>query len=225
MLAGIELIIMTRNAPTIVRRDAQATRRRLLDAAIEVFSEHGPQAATIDDICNKAGVNKRMVYHYFQDKNDLYQESLKCIYERFYSLEIELGTMMLPAEHLLETLVRRYYLFLSEHPQFVRLISYENLNRGRAASKLQLHGQKAPVVTALTLALDKGKADGRFNSDIDVTDLLVSIFALCFFYFSNYFTMSLFLGERAMNRSKVEKRIKHVVSLLLEGITVHDLKV
>lgn len=213
---------MTPNAPPIIRRDAQATRRRLLDAAIEVFSEHGPQAATIDDICGKAGVNKRMVYHYFQDKNDLYQQSLKCIYERFYSLEVELGTMMLPAEQLLETLVRRYYVFLSNHPQFVRLISYENLNRGRVASTLKLQGQKAPVVTALKLALDKGIAEGRFKADIDVTDLLVSIFALCFFYFSNYFTMILFLGERAMNRSKLEKRIRHVVSLLLEGITIHE---
>ncbi|MEZ6191416.1 MAG: TetR/AcrR family transcriptional regulator [Phycisphaerales bacterium] len=215
---------MTQNPTPTARRDAQATRKRLLEAAIDVFSEHGPQAATIDDICSNACVNKRMVYHYFQDKNDLYEESLKCIYERFYSLEIELGTMMLPAEQLLETLVHRYYLFLSEHPQFVRLISYENLNRGQAASKLQLQGQKAPVVTALTLALDKGKSEGRFKSEVDVTDLLVSIFALCFFYFSNHFTMSLFLGERALNPARIEKRIKHVVALLLEGITVHEFK-
>lgn len=213
---------MAKKTAPAIRRDAQATRRRLLDAAIDIFAEHGPQAATVDDICAKAGVNKRMVYHYFKDKSDLYRESLECIYDRFYTLEVELGTMMLPAEQLLETLVRRYYQFLSGHPQFIRLISYENLNRGRAASKLHLEGQKAPVVTALQLALDKGKTEGRFRQNIEVTDLLVSIFALCFFYFSNHYTMSLFLGEQALNRSSLERRIQHVVALLLEGISVHD---
>lgn len=215
---------MARKSSQPVRRNAQATRLRLLRAAVKVFALHGPRAATIDDICAQARVNKRMVYHYFKDKDDLYQQALMSVYEKFYSLEVELGSMLLPAEQLLEMLVRRYYLFLAEHPTFVRLISYENLNRGRTAKRLVLRGQKAPVITALTLALDKGKAEGRFREGIDVAELLVSIFALCFFYFSNHYTMSRFLGAKAMTRANMEPRVQHVVALLLDGISVHDSK-
>jgi TetR/AcrR family transcriptional regulator len=204
-----------------VRRDASATKARLLKAAVEVFADFGPRAATVDDICAKAKINKRMVYHYFVDKDDLYRQALQSVYEKFASLEVELGSMLLPAEQLLEALVRRYYRFLAEHPTFVRMISYENLNHGKMAARLDLRGQKAPVITALQLALQKGRAEGRFHRNLDATQLLVSIFGLCFFYFSNHYTMRRFLGVRAMSKAGVDARIHHVVDLLLDGICVH----
>jgi TetR/AcrR family transcriptional regulator len=210
---------MSKTTATTRKRDPQASRRKLLAAAVEVFSHHGPEAATIDSICRLAGLNKRLAYHYFGSKEALYRETLSVTYEQFLSLEVGLSSMLLPPEELLETLVRRYYQFLYEHPQFVRLISYENLNGGKVARQLALEGKKAPVTTALQLALEKGRAEGRFRDGIDVTELLISIFSLCFFYFSNQYTMGQFLGKESLARSTdMEHRVRHVVSLLLHGI-------
>ena len=205
----------------IQKRDSQASRKRLINAAIKIFSHHGPEAATIDDICGKAGLNKRLAYHYFGSKEGIYKEALRVVYEQFFNLEIELGSMLLPAEELLEVLVRRYYKFLEAHTDFVKMICYENLNEGRMAKQLNLTGQKVPVIIALQLALQKGQADKRFREGIDVTELLVSIFALCFFYFSNQYTMSQFLGKKTVAKSNIDARIRHVVELLLHGIA-HD---
>lgn len=210
---------MARTVPTKQKRDSQLSRKRLLDAAIEVFSLRGPRGATIDRICNRARLNKRMAYHYFGSKEQLYRQALAAVYDQFFSVEVELAAMLLPPEQLLETLVRRYYQFLSQHPAFVRLISYENLNQGRTARELSLKGKKAPVITALTLAMEKGQADGRFRPGVDVTELLTSIFSLCFFYFSNQYTMGQLLGKGCLTRSSMEGRIRHVVDLLLHGIT------
>jgi len=204
------------------RRDAADSRRRLLDAAIEVFAAHGPAAATLEEICTRAKLNKRLVYHYFGSKDAIYAAALAVVYEQFFSLEVELGSMLLPVEDLLATLVRRYYQFLSEHPAFVRLICYENLQGGRTATTLSLGGQKAPVITALRLALAKGQADRRFRAGVDVTQLLISIFALCFFFFSNQHTLGLLLGPSATGRKALADRIDHVVSLLLHGIAHED---
>ncbi|MFW6154133.1 MAG: TetR/AcrR family transcriptional regulator [Planctomycetota bacterium] len=206
------------------RRDAADSRRRLLDAAIEVFADRGPGAATLEEICARADLNKRLVYHYFGSKEALYAAALAVVYEQFFSLEVELGSMLLPVEQLLATLVRRYHQFLSEHPAFVRLICYENLRGGRTAATLSLGGQKAPVITALRLALEKGQADRRFRAGIDVTQLLISIFALCFFFFSNQHTLSLLLGPAATGRKALQGRIDHVVSLLLHGIAHEDIR-
>ncbi|HET6429507.1 MAG TPA: TetR/AcrR family transcriptional regulator [Phycisphaerae bacterium] len=200
------------------RRSRQDSTRRILDAAAGVFAADGPKAATIDAICAKAGLNKRMVYHYFGSKCGLYEAVLRGVYEEFFSLEVSLGSMLLPAEELLETLVRRYYTFLAAHPRFVRLIGHENLNDGRAARRLKLTGQKAPVITALELALRKGQAEGRFRPGVDATQLLISIFSLCFFYFSNRHTMEQLLGRSSMAPSRMPQRIGHVVDLLLHGI-------
>lgn len=201
------------------KRNRQQSIQRIIDAAIGVFARRGPDAATINEICDKAKLNKRMVYHYFGSKDGLYEQVLQTAYRQFFSLEVSLGSMLLPPEELLETLVRRYYKFLAGHPELVRLISYENLNEGRVAKRLDLTGQKAPVITALQLALQKGQSEKRFRAGIDATQLLLSIFSLCFFYFANRHTMEQFLGRSFAGRTSMEKRIQHVVELLLHGIS------
>jgi len=212
----------TRNKKTrsqIRKRDPQASRRRLLEAAIDVCGRSGPEAASVDDICRRAELNKRMVYHYFGSKEGLYREALRTVYDDFAGVEIALAHMLLPPEELLETIVRRYHAFLAEHPESVRLISFENLHGGRVAKQLGLEGKKAQIATALQLALQKGQAERRFREGIDATELLVSIFSLCFFYFSNQYTMGQFLGlDSLAQRTDMESHIRHVVSLLLHGI-------
>ena len=59
-----------------VRRDPEAARRRILDSAAEQFSRHGPDGARVDAIAAAARVNKRMLYHYFGDKEALFQAVL-----------------------------------------------------------------------------------------------------------------------------------------------------
>jgi len=206
------------------RRSRENSTQKILAAAMAVFAADGPKAATVDEICRRAGLNKRMVYHYFASKEGLYEEVLKIVYRQFLSLEVSLGSMLLPAEELLERLVRSYYQFLQEHPSFVRLISYENLNDGRVARRLELAGQKAPVITALQLALRKGQDEGRFRAGVDATQLLISIFSLCFFYFANRHTMEQFFGPGAMGGEGLEARIRHVVELLLRGIATDAVK-
>jgi AcrR family transcriptional regulator len=200
------------------KRNSQKSMQDLLEAAINVFAKSGPNAATVDEICDKAGLNKRMLYHYFGNKEKLYQQALSHIYQQFLSVDMSLSSMFLPVEKLIEMIVRRYYDFLYKHQNFVRLICYENLNYGLAAKKLKLKGQKAPIITALELALEKGKAEKKFRKGIDASELMVSILALCFFNFSNRYTMKEFANEVATTKPAIKKRVKHVVDLLLNGI-------
>ena len=55
------------------RRDplVRDTKQRILDAALEVFGEHGYRGASVDDVALAAGVTKGAVYYYFADKDDL----------------------------------------------------------------------------------------------------------------------------------------------------------
>jgi AcrR family transcriptional regulator len=56
----------------VTKRDPPGARKRILDAAARVFATEGPAGARIDVIAAEAGVNKRMLYHYFGAKQDLF---------------------------------------------------------------------------------------------------------------------------------------------------------
>lgn len=62
-------------APAV--RDPDRTRRRILDAALKEFSANGFAGARVGGIARRAKVNKRMLYHYFGNKEDLFREMLR----------------------------------------------------------------------------------------------------------------------------------------------------
>jgi AcrR family transcriptional regulator len=53
-------------------RETRDSRTALLDAAAEEFARFGPQGARVQAVVKRAGVNERMIYHYFGSKNGLY---------------------------------------------------------------------------------------------------------------------------------------------------------
>jgi AcrR family transcriptional regulator len=64
--AGRKETGLSRRAPAV--RD---TKQRVLSAALEVFAERGYQAATVEEIAERAGMTKGAVYYWFRDKEDL----------------------------------------------------------------------------------------------------------------------------------------------------------
>ena len=72
-------------------RDAEATQKRILAAAKRVFAQLGLGGARVDDIAEKAKANKRMIYHYFESKDHLFQTVLEHAYLDIRTAEAEAG--------------------------------------------------------------------------------------------------------------------------------------
>lgn len=70
--------------PSQVERSI-ATRRRILDAARELFAERGWAATSIDEVVSAAGVTKGALYHHFRDKTDV----LRAVYQEQEERSIE----------------------------------------------------------------------------------------------------------------------------------------
>lgn len=203
-------------------RDAASSRERLLSAAERLFADNGPDATSIDMLSRAARLNRRMIYHYFGSKEGLYRAVIRRAYEQIASVEVPLAHMLLPADQLLERIIRSYYGFLRGHPEFVRLLAWENLRQGRTAGGAEIAETKTPILEALRLALQAGIRDGRFRRDVDEKQLLISCMGLSFFYFSNRHTLERLLDLDLMSERALEQRARHVVSLLLEGIQRKD---
>ena len=61
-------------------RDAAATRAALLSTAISEFADKGFAGALVYEIDNRAGVNKKLLYHHFGNKDDLYRIALEAVF-------------------------------------------------------------------------------------------------------------------------------------------------
>ena len=66
-----------KKAASAAVRDPERTRRRILDAALREFSARGFAGARVGGIARRAKVNKRMLYHYFGDKEGLFRAVLR----------------------------------------------------------------------------------------------------------------------------------------------------
>lgn len=80
---------------TVTSRRREATRRKLLDAAAEVFAEEGLDAASVEAICERAGFTRGAFYSNFETKDELFlelsgrvgRERLSAVRERVAALE------------------------------------------------------------------------------------------------------------------------------------------
>jgi TetR/AcrR family transcriptional regulator len=119
-------------------RDADATRELLLDAATAIFSEHGFAGARVDEIAERAGVNKALIYAYYGDKEGLYRAVLSS------RLAIPSSSLALAADadprDALEEVIRRYFRLLLEDRAFARLLAWDLLAAGGRQRDALLEG-------------------------------------------------------------------------------------
>ncbi len=111
---------------------APDTRQRILQAALEAFSERGFDGATTRDIASRAGVNLGLIKYYFDSKLKLWRAAVD---EAFFTLKqalrggFEEGAVLDRREHT-RALIRRYVHFVAAHPEFVRLMHDEGKRSG-----------------------------------------------------------------------------------------------
>lgn len=199
-------------------RNADRTRGRLLRAATRLFSRRGYDGTAVDDIVAAAGVNKRMAYHYFGSKDGLYSEVLRDVYRRLADLELQAADESRSPEETISGILKSYFAFLSDNPEFVALLSWENLHHGRFVSKHPDLLSKNPVLQRLGETVDQGIASGVFRQGVNVKHLLISLISLCFVYHANRFTLSQSIGLDLQSPQVQEEGLAHAIDLVLNGL-------
>src|SRR5438552_5088748 len=120
----------TLERPT-ARRDPEATRERILRAAIGEFAAKGLGGARVDEIAERAGANKRMLYHYFGNKEDLFLAALESVYADIRRHELTLDLEHQEPLEAMRSLVIFTWDYFVANPHFITMLNSENLHRAR----------------------------------------------------------------------------------------------
>jgi AcrR family transcriptional regulator len=204
-----------RQAP-VRKRQPVETRRNILEAATAEFAAKGLAGARVDEIAGRAGVSKRMLYHYFGNKEALWLAVLESAYVRIRGEErlLDLGT--LPPEEGMRRLVEFSIGYCHAHPEFVALLIGENLHRARYLRRSQkmreLHTSLLAVIADL---LKRGEREGVFRAGVDPAELYITTAALGFFYYSNVHTLSVIFGHDLGALRARARHLEHATAVVL----------
>ena len=198
------------------RRDPARTREQILQAAIVEFSVNGFAGARIDKIAARAGANKRMIYHYYGNKDDLFQAVMERTYDDIRTKESQLSLSDMDPQGAMRRLVEFSFGYFTENPHFTRLLNIENLYRARHIKGSQrVRKMHSPLVEMIEDILARGRAKGVFRDDADPIQLYTSVAALGYFYFSNVHTLSAIFDVDFAAPPARERRLAHIVDVIM----------
>ncbi len=197
-------------------RDADRSQGVILAAARDEFAEHGLGGARVDRIAERAGLNKRLIYYYFEDKEKLFQAVLEQAYRDIREEETKLHLLDLDPATAVRRLVEFTWDYYLRHPEFMTLLNSANLHRARhLAESKRARELNSPLIETLAGVLERGRRAGQFRGGVDPVQLYVSIAGLAYFYLSNAHTLSAIFGRDLLAPKARAERLSHMTDVVL----------
>ena len=178
------------------KQNPDKVRGNILQAAREVFAEHGLSGARVDEIAARTKTSKRMIYYYFSDKETLYRAVLEDAYTRMRKGEDALDLRALHPVAALRQLAEFTFEHHRQATDFVRLVMIENIHRGEHMPPSQnMAGQNSSVIRLLEDIYSRGVEAGYFRRGLSAVQLHWHISAASIFNVSNRATFSRIFGD------------------------------
>ncbi|QSB13746.1 TetR/AcrR family transcriptional regulator [Natronosporangium hydrolyticum] len=149
-------------APEARQRDAERSRQLLLAAAVDEFSAKGFAGARVQDIADRAGVNKQLIAYYFGGKEGLY----RALHEAWLEQEAGFAGPDVP----FDTLVSEYLRASLADPRGIRLMLWDALTNGSQDLPAGDQAGQADVAD-----IRRRQDAGEIASDLDPVMFLLAI--------------------------------------------------
>ncbi|HEX7603090.1 MAG TPA: TetR family transcriptional regulator [Polyangiaceae bacterium] len=182
-------------------RNAQDTKKRILDAAEEEFAAKGFDGARLGSIAAAASVQQALIHHYFIDKAGLYREvidrALGAITSEGWDIlartvsnvsksdvKRERGSGLHLTHHdarpLVDAFVELLQRFFNEHGHILSIVRHE-ANGGSTMALDVVRARVKPVVDAVVAYLEALRGAGQLRADVDVRQLTISAVSMVAF--------------------------------------------
>ncbi|MVA25216.1 TetR/AcrR family transcriptional regulator [Agrobacterium vitis] len=197
-------------------RHPDATRAIILDAAIQEFAAKGFAGARVDAIALRSKTNKRMLYHFFGDKEGLYVAVLEVIFTNVTAAGKSLHlSRRQPLDGIRELALHTWNYFLT-HPEFVSLLATENILKAEYSSRSKtIPSTHGPLLAEIEKLLQRGIEQGLFRADVNPVTVYMTIAGLSFFYINNRYTLALNLDANVWQPTAIDAWGEHIVTVTL----------
>jgi len=201
---------------------ADQTRTRILEAAIREFSENGLAGARTEHIAEAAGVNKALLYYYFQGKEALYTAALETMAERVQSASMAVLDADAPAGERFLQIILNHFDRIHSNPEFQSLMQHEmiRMHQGEVDALTPLaEGLFRPLWMRTRAVVEEGIAAGELIP-AEWTQMIYAGLGANVFYFLSAPIMRLTLGFDPLERGALEFRRKAAIEYLGQAIFI-----
>lgn len=191
------------------------TRDKIVQAAKELFVQHGYAGTSVGDIAKAAKVNQSLIHHHFGSKNDLWNIVRDDIYQGYVEateafLAVEQPEKM---KEELKNITSMRFEFIQEHPDLARIMAWQSLSDMPALTSERALAAMQEIFVRFKQAQEAGK----LSKDIDTTMMGVVILITTAGWFQNDYTW--IFGDKlsAAERSSLDKRYLDTLNQILES--------
>lgn len=196
----------------------QNTEQKILEAAKAVFLERGLDGARMQDIADKAGINKALLHYYFRSKDKLFDVIFLEAAARFLPQLGELFGSDLPLFEKIEKFIHTYIDLLQENPHLPLFVLNEMQKVDGKDFFEKLWKGKKPAVHILAKQVDEAVKDGLIRP-IKPVHLLLNIVSMSIFPFVARPIVKMVWGvDDPQFKGLMEERKKVVVQFVLDSI-------
>ncbi len=149
------------------KRDANATRIKIITISLELFAKKGYDAVSVDEIANSANINKAMIYYYYKSKSGLYEAVMKGILDDIYNQIITSKKCCDSVLGELKSFITTYVTFADKYPYFPALLLRELSDSGAHLPETIFDSMKK-LFQLLSDILKKGEQEGIFKEEIPI---------------------------------------------------------
>jgi len=204
------------------RSQPEQSRAAILQAAVREFAREGVAGARTDAIARSAGVNKALLYYYFDDKEGLYQAVLD---EVFSGVRVAIENALkqdLPPRERLQAYVRAHFDYIASNPLYPRIVHAEFLRASRSPAGIQRIAKEyfRPIFTQLAALLEEGIRACEFRR-VNVIHFIPSMVSVIVFYFITAAPiMHVVIGADAMSSELIAERRAAVLDFITAALFV-----
>jgi len=205
----------------MAKRDTQlpgdSTEQKIFEAAHEVFTQKGMDGAKMQEIADRAGINKALLHYYYRTKEKLYESVAKAIIGRAIPAIRQIIESELPLEEKIRQFIEAYIGVISRNP-FIPLFILSEINKHPERFIDTIIPKDLPKPEVFFRQVEAEIAAGRIRP-IKPQHLIVNVISLCVFPFVGKPMMRILLGMGSGEmRIFLEERKEEVTRFVLAAL-------
>ncbi len=110
---------------------AAETKKKILQAAADLFVKSGFEGVSISQIAKRANINQSLIYHYFESKDELWKSVKNAFVDAYVSKDNLNFDIKNGLEYVLKQIIYSRFEFYEKNPEVIRMMSWQKLETAK----------------------------------------------------------------------------------------------